>query len=677
MLRGNISGRRAYWKLSAIILLSSFLPGSLRAQAPPPSPPVAEESAPAPQKLPPEALNELLAPIALYPDALIALILPASTVPADLVLAARYIASNGDSAQVADQPWDESVKSLINYPEIIKWLDQNLEWTTQVGEVFLDQPADVMNSIQQLRAQAIAAGNLVDTPQQKIVKEVVNEETCVRIVPAEPEVIYVPQYDPEVVYVQPYTPDFGPVLTFGVGFAVGSWLNYDCDWGRRTVCVGDWRPGWDRDRDWDRGDRDRDWGRWDRGQNNNTVNVVNINNNTARVWQPSARIQRQHAQRQRYHTVTASNEYARAERRGGGGRRFGAVVKPSRPQFSGRPGDRDRQAWRGENSKLSPSARTARGQIRKPASNAPAVSPRTQRWRHQAARSGQGNVPREWKEKGQGQRGYQSRGMVRQNPETPSIKQPASQSNQGQARKWRSDSSPVKTDPPSSVNVDQPPSEWSTPSYSKPNDSRQQFRAKAFDTSGSPSPSYSKAKKSSQAARVARSQPRSQRSAASYSRPNKPSQAARVERSKGGSQRSSASYSRPNRPSQAARVERPKGGSQRSSASYSRPNRPSQAARVERSKGGSQRSSASYSRPNRPSQAARVERPKGGSQRASASYSRPNKPSQAARVERSQGRSQRSAPSYSKPNRPQPGAATGRKGGGGQKSGKKGDKGND
>ena len=616
--RSAISGEGTGWKLSLIMLLSALVACPLRAQAPPPEPTQAAVES-MPQKLAPEALNELLAPIALYPDALIALILPASTVPADLVLAARYIASNGDSAQVANQPWDESVKSLINYPEIIKWLDQNLEWTTQVGEVFLDQPADVMNSIQQLRAQAIAAGNLVDTPQQKIVKE----ETCVRIVPAEPEVIYVPQYDPEVVYVRPYAPDFGPVLTFGVGFAVGSWLNYDCDWARRTVCVGDWRPGWKHDRDWVRWDRDRNWGGWDRGQNNNTVNVVNINNNTARVWQPSARIQRQHAQRQRYYTATASNEYARAERRegGAGGRRFGAVVKPSRPQFS----DRDRQAWHGENSKLSASARAARGDIRRPASNAPAVSPRTLRWRDQAARSGQGNVPREWKDKGQGRRGYQSRGMVRQSAETPSINQPSLQSNQGQARKWRSDSSPVKKGPPSSVNVDQPPSEWSMPSYSKPNDSRQRFRAKESDFSGSSSPSYSRAKKSSHAARVERSQ----------------------------------------------------GRSQRSSASYSRPNRPSQAARAERSKGGSHRSAASYSRPNKPSQAARVERSKGGSHRSAASYSRPNKPSQAARVERSQGRSQRSAPSYSKPNRPQSGGATGKKGGGGQKSGKKGDKGKD
>ena len=159
--------------------------------------------------------------------------------PSEVVLAARYISSNGDPAQVANQPWDDSVKSLARYPDVLKWMDHNLEWTTAVGEAFLDQPADVMNSIQRLRAEAIAAGNLTNTPQQQVVQE----ETVIRIVPAQPEVIYVPQYDPDVVYVQPYSRDFGPLLTFGMGFAVGSWLNYDCDWGRRSIYVGQWRPG--------------------------------------------------------------------------------------------------------------------------------------------------------------------------------------------------------------------------------------------------------------------------------------------------------------------------------------------------------------------------------------------------------------------------------------------------
>ena len=129
---------------------------------------------------------------------------------------------------------------MARYPEIVKWMDQNLEWTTQVGEVFLDHPADVMNSIQSLRAQARAAGTLVDTPQQRVVED----ESYIRVVPAEPDVIYVPQYDPEVVYVQPYTPYVEPVMSFGIGFAMGPWLNYDCDWPRRKVCVGDWNPRW-------------------------------------------------------------------------------------------------------------------------------------------------------------------------------------------------------------------------------------------------------------------------------------------------------------------------------------------------------------------------------------------------------------------------------------------------
>ena len=177
--------------------------------------------------------------------------------PSDLVLAARYVGSNGDPAQIADQPWDDSVKSLARYPHVLKWMDQNLDWTTTVGDAFIDQPADVMNSVQRLRVKALAAGNLFDTPQQTIVKE----ETSIRIVPAEPDVIYVPEYDPEVVYVQPHLQDLGPVLTFGAGFAVGSWLTYDLDWNRRGIYVGHWRPGWKRDGNWDRGDRDRDRGK--------------------------------------------------------------------------------------------------------------------------------------------------------------------------------------------------------------------------------------------------------------------------------------------------------------------------------------------------------------------------------------------------------------------------------
>ena len=501
MFFSTISGQRADWKLSAIILLGCFLlSGFLRAQAPPPAPlPATSESAP--PRLPPEALNQLLAPIALYPDALIALILPASTVPSDVVLAARFISSSGDPAQVANQPWDDSVKSLVRYPDVVKWMDQNLEWTTQVGEAFLDQPADVMNTIQQLRAQAIAAGNLVDTPQQRIVKE----ESCVRIVPAEPEVIYVPRYDPEVVYVQPYEPYLGPALTFGVGFAVGSWLNYDCDWPGRRVCVGDWNPGWRNDwnpgwrNDWNPGWRN-DWNprwkhKWKGNRGGDTINVVTINGDTARIWQPSAKVQRKQWQRERNYNNNATAYYnvnARGRRGDGNdqGRRFAAVARPSRLDFNGRAGDGDR-AWRRSNSDESNLARNLPGEVR---------DPRTFRGQPpgQSDQLSRGDGNREWKGKGRG----------------------------------------------------------------KENDSSQQFktgRSKASHSQGT-TPSYSKANKHSQSARVERSKGGSQTSGASYSKANKHSQSARVERSRGGSQNSGASYSTPNKSQSAGATGKGSGG---------------------------------------------------------------------------------------------------------------------
>ncbi len=193
----------------------------------------------------PEQLDELLAPIALYPDPLIALILPAAAVPSDITLASRYFADNGDPALVDSQPWDPSVRALAHYPEVISWMDTNLSWTQAVGDAYLQQPADMMKSVQQLRAQAQAAGSLIDTPQQKVVMQA----SAITIIPAQPDVIYVPQYDPDVVYVTPVV-YAGPVLAFSIGYPVGIWLNYECNWDDYGVWVGVYRPGFVYTRDW-------------------------------------------------------------------------------------------------------------------------------------------------------------------------------------------------------------------------------------------------------------------------------------------------------------------------------------------------------------------------------------------------------------------------------------------
>jgi Protein of unknown function (DUF3300) len=477
LLRSGIPGGRRGWTIPFLILLSSCLTDFLQAQAPPPEP-----AQSAPQQLSQEELNRLLAPIALYPDALVALILPASTVPSDLVLAARYISSNGDPAQVANQPWDDSVKSLARYPDVLKWMDQNLEWTTAVGEVFLDQPADVMNSIQRLRAEAIATANLTNSPQQHVVQE----ESVIRIVPAQPDVIYVPQYDPDVVYVQPYSQNVGPLLTFGAGFAVGSWLNYDCDWGRHSIYVGQWRPGWNHDRNWDRGDQGRNWDRgdqgrnWDRGdrgQNNNSVNVVNINSDTARQWQPSANSQRRQGQHQRSngaHARSASVNTLDANRQPGGPStpgltrsadpRANHIPKPSRPDFTSQSNERIRRDSQDSNgsSKTSsgfppaPNVATdatprARGKNHKV--SAPTVAPNVPDEQGTPGQSGgQGGNPRKLSKHVQSS--HQSKGGANNQPTTtPSTMQPSTSTQKHQKHVDPSQSSsPQSNNSPHSSN---------------------------------------------------------------------------------------------------------------------------------------------------------------------------------------------------------------------------------
>ena len=459
-----MSGARRGRVIWFLILLSSCLAGFLQAQAPPPERPQAPAQS-VPQQLSPEELKGLLAPIALYPDALIALILPASTVPSEVVLAARYISSNGEPAQVANQPWDDSVKSLTRYPDVLKWMDHNLEWTTALGEAFLDQPADVMNSIQRLRAEAFAAGNLTNTPEQ----EVVQEETVIRIVPAQPDVIYVPQYDPDVVYVQPQSRDFGPLLTFGMGFAIGSWLNHDFDWDRRSIYVGQWRPGRNHDRNWDRRDRG------DRGQDNKIVNVVTIKSDTARQWQPSANNQRQRAQHQRSRRTNAqsarvdaldaeheSSEPSTPGRERGSDVRAKHIPKPLPPDFTSQDNERIRRNLKDSKE----SSKTRNQNVPEPTAtaNVPGESDKL------LPGGGQGSDPR--KSSKQAQRIRQSNGGASNQPEeVPATVQPdAPQKHQKRVEHSQSsDQSKSSAQSPNGQKDQRKQARQSAPSFEEPN----------------------------------------------------------------------------------------------------------------------------------------------------------------------------------------------------------------
>jgi hypothetical protein len=205
------------------------------------------------EPLTPEQIEELVSPIALYPDPLIALILPASTFPSDIVLAARFLDSGGAVAGVTNEPWDDSVRALARYREVIDYLDTHLAWTRSLGHCFLDQPDAVMDAIQLVRVRARTAGLLQDSVEQHVIVE--PEE--IRIVPAQPTVIYVPRYDPTIIYrSRTAYYDYGrPFITFGIGWGIGSWLNFDCDWRGRSVRVVNRPAHWYHSPRWD--DRDR------------------------------------------------------------------------------------------------------------------------------------------------------------------------------------------------------------------------------------------------------------------------------------------------------------------------------------------------------------------------------------------------------------------------------------
>lgn len=199
----------------------------------------AQEAVPPPMpayQLPSVAqLDELLGPIALYPDPLIAQILAASTLPTEIVMADRYVSGGGNPNEIDQQPWDPSVQALARYPNVLQWMDQNLDWTTEVGEAFLDQQQDVMDSIQRLRQSAYSFGNLQSTPQE----QVINDGGYIEIVPVNPQVIYVPVYQQNQVYDQ--TANGVSFITFGAGFPIGPWLDCDFDWGHHNIIV------WERD----------------------------------------------------------------------------------------------------------------------------------------------------------------------------------------------------------------------------------------------------------------------------------------------------------------------------------------------------------------------------------------------------------------------------------------------
>lgn len=188
-----------------------------------------------------EELDNLLAPVALYPDPILAQVLVAASYPDDVEAAARYVRVNG-TAGIDQQPWEISVRAVAHYAPVLNLMADRIDWTIALGQAHASQPGDVMASVQRLRSMARAQGNLVSTAEQ----EVRVEREVIYIEPARPYVVYVPVYDPIVVYHRPvvYLGMYRSDWSFGIGFPIGVWLNYDVDWHQRHV----YYHGWDTHR---------------------------------------------------------------------------------------------------------------------------------------------------------------------------------------------------------------------------------------------------------------------------------------------------------------------------------------------------------------------------------------------------------------------------------------------
>jgi hypothetical protein len=215
-------------------------------------------AAPAP-KIPNDKLDSLVAPIALYPDALLAQVLVATTYPLELVQLQQWLGKNKElkdkalADAVAKQPWDVSIQSMAAFPDVVKRLVDDIQWATDMGNAFLSQQGDVMDSVQRMRKKAQDKGALKSNEQMKVKEEKAGEppKEVIIIESSNPEVIYVPSYAPTVVYgppVYPYPPIYYPpypaggmFLSFSIGVMWGAaiWGGSccGCGWGGNDVNI--------------------------------------------------------------------------------------------------------------------------------------------------------------------------------------------------------------------------------------------------------------------------------------------------------------------------------------------------------------------------------------------------------------------------------------------------------
>jgi hypothetical protein len=241
----------------AAALIAAFSATHVQAQAP------AAPSAGVAAAYSAQELEGLVSRIALYPDDLVAIILPASTNPLQIVQADRFLDKRkADPKAPVDEKWDDAVKSLLNYPEVVKKMSSDLDWTADLGEAVVTDQGAVLEAVQSFRRKTQSAGNLKSDDKQVVVVE----KEVIKIVPANPEVIYVPQYNPTTVVVSGGYSAWGyypaPYPVYYYPYAPGAAFATGLIWGAAISAA--WNGGW----------YNCGWG----GGGNNTINIDNSRN---------------------------------------------------------------------------------------------------------------------------------------------------------------------------------------------------------------------------------------------------------------------------------------------------------------------------------------------------------------------------------------------------------------
>lgn len=224
--RATMSRARAHPALERLLALmlalalAAIAPARLHAQSAQSYDAPADADTQSAEFLPQDQLDALLAPIALYPDDLLAQVLMASTYPLEVVEAARFVQQNPGLAGPAlddalrAKPWDPSVASLAAFPQVLAMMNDQIEWTQQIGDAFLANRQQVMDTVQGLRARAQAAGTLQGSDKQRVY----GEDGSIVIEPAQPDYVYVPVYDPMIAYGPWWVASYQPLFWYPPAF---------------------------------------------------------------------------------------------------------------------------------------------------------------------------------------------------------------------------------------------------------------------------------------------------------------------------------------------------------------------------------------------------------------------------------------------------------------------------